>query len=109
MAMHRPLLLMAVIVLALASLAVARLSASLESAPVTRTASARDVSTVLQYYDAVNEMIATGDPAPLREVLHADITEAGSPGAGPAGHGSLEGNLNWLNAIAPDTGLWQAP
>jgi hypothetical protein len=107
--MHRPLLLLSVVVLGIASLGMVSMATSLGRSPTTHTPSARDVSTVLRYYDAVNEMIATGEPEPLRAVLHADLAAAGSPVAEQDAHGSLEGYLTWLHAIAPDTRLEPGP
>jgi hypothetical protein len=107
--MHRPLLLLSVIALSIASIGIASMAASLDSSPTTHTASARDVSTVLRYYEAVNEIIATGDPASLRTVLHTDLTKAGSPVGEQDAHGSLEGYLTWLHEIAPDTRLAPGP
>jgi hypothetical protein len=108
LAVHRPLLILSVSLLAIASLAIVTLAASLEPTPVARTASGRDVSTVLRYYDAVNEMIATGDPGPLRNVLHVDFTR-GTPETESNSFDSLEAYVTWLHAIAPDTRLVAGP
>jgi hypothetical protein len=99
--MHRPLLYVAVLLLAVSSVAVAGLSASFDEAPVSQAATSHGVSTVRRYYEAANELIATGDPAGLRQVLHPAMSDQNPPAPGPDGIVGIEGYLHYLHTIDP--------
>jgi SnoaL-like protein len=103
--MHRPWLFVAVLVLAASSVGVAGLSASLDPAPASRTSSSSGVFTVRRYYEAANELIATGDPAALKEIFHPAMIDHSPPPAGPGGYGGIEGYLTYLHAIDPNIRL----
>jgi hypothetical protein len=99
--MHRPLLYVAVLLLAVSSVAIAGLSASFGEAPVSHASTPHGVSTVRRYYEAVNELIATGDPTELRQILHSEMNDHSPPAVGPDGSAGLEGYLHYLHKIDP--------
>ncbi len=78
--MRRPLLLVASMLLGFASIAVALASFSLPSGRATFVPEVpAGAHAVTRYYQAVNHMIATGDPSPLREVVHPDAIDVEPP------------------------------
>jgi hypothetical protein len=105
--MHRPLLLLATTLLVAASIAVTAVSATLTplsnpNAP----ADARSIATVRRYYDAVNSMIATGDPGLLRDIISNELIEIDPP---LAGREDIEDYAAYLHRALPDTRLKAGP
>ncbi|CAN5767169.1 hypothetical protein BH20CHL4_BH20CHL4_09080 [soil metagenome] len=107
--MHRPILLLATFFLGIASIAATVVATSLERPASSGMLPVHNVSTVLRYYDAVNAMIATGDPTALREVVHPEMMDTTAPLAGPEGREGIEAYLSHLHATMPDTRLVAGP
>src|SRR5688572_26904013 len=102
--MRRLFLLTMSLFLGVASVAAVVAIYSLNPSAVSRaTSGSGEVEVARRYYEAVNHMIATGDPAPLQEVLGNDMIEIDSPGAGFGGREGIEQYLGFLHAAAPDT------
>jgi hypothetical protein len=100
--MRQPILLLMTGLLAAASIAIALMASRLERPPATETTDSASVLAVFRFYEAVNEMISTGDPAPLRQVVHPDLHDLDTPLAGFAGRGAIEGYLSYLHAAVPE-------
>jgi hypothetical protein len=100
--MHRPLLLLTTMILGVATIAVTMVSASLQSPASLDASHSGDVTIILRYYDAVNEMIATGDPTALRDVVHPEMIDLDPPPAELAGREGIEGYLGNLHSVGPD-------
>ena len=84
------------------SVAAALLLPSWPAPAIVATGSA---DTVGRFYAAANDVIATGDPAPIREVVPPDFVDADPlPGVAP-GRAGLEAYLMGLHAANPETRL----
>lgn len=107
--MRRPLLLLATFVLGIASIFTTFVSVSM--APPSNSASSEpaDVAAVQRYYAAVNEMIATGDPTALREILHPEMIDLDPRPNGGGGRDTIEDQAASLHAVAPDARLAPGP
>ena len=105
--MHRPLLLATSVLLGFASIAVAFASSTLTSGRVTHVSTEPSAAVaVTRYYEAVNQMIATGDAALLRDVVHPDLIDTESPAAGAwGGLAGIEHYLTYLHGAAPKVRL----
>jgi hypothetical protein len=64
-----------------------------------------NVTTVQRYYDAINVMIATGEPETLRAIAHPDFQDIDDLETEPGGLTVLEGQARWLRAAAPGATL----
>jgi hypothetical protein len=101
--MPRPLLLLITAVLGIASIAAALAAASLSPGAISNASTDSDgTEAVLRYYDAVNHMIATGDPGPLREAVDREMLDLEAPDSRPAGREGIEDHLSFLHAAVPD-------
>jgi len=107
--MHRPLLLLTTMILGVAAIAVTVFSASLQPPSPIEASDSADVTTVLSYYDAVNKMIATGDPTDLRDVVHPEMIDLIPPPSGPAGREGIEHYLGYLHTVAPEARVEAGP
>src|SRR5688500_6572902 len=71
--MRQPLMLLMTGLLAAASIAIALVASSLERPPATETTDSASVLAVYRFYEAVNDMISTGDPTSLHQFVHPDL------------------------------------
>jgi SnoaL-like protein len=99
--MHRPILLLVTTLLGVSSILAAMASVSIESAATVTASVQEDITTVRRYYDALNDMIATGDPALLREVVHPELIDLEPPASGPEGLDAIEAHARYLHEVFP--------
>jgi hypothetical protein len=100
--MRQPLMLLMTGLLAAASIAIALVASSLERPPATETTDSASVLAVYRFYEAVNDMISTGDPTSLHQFVHPDLHDLDASPAGSAGRCAIEGYLTYLHAAVPE-------
>lgn len=99
--MHRPWLLLAIIVLGIASVTASIASMSLAGSPSSATPASSTSKPVARYYDAVNRLIATGDSSRLRDILHPDMRDIDLATGEKRSWTAIEGRGRFLHEVAP--------
>ena len=102
--MHRPLLLATAFLVGLATIAVAFASYSLSAGRISQASmDPAAAASATRYYAAVNHMIATGDPSPLREAVHPEVIDTEPMTTGTSsGLSGIERYLTYLHRASPD-------
>ena len=77
----------------------------LPSGPAPAIVATGSAETVRRFYAAANNVIATGDPAPIREVVSPQFVDADPLPGVPPGRSGLEAYLLGLHAAEPETRL----
>jgi hypothetical protein len=101
---HRPILLAVTCLLGVATIAVTAVAASIPREPIAADPASTNREIVLQYYNAINAQIATGDATALRKLLHPSYRDQ-SPSEAQA----LESLVDRLHRIAPEIRLIPEP
>ena len=100
--MQRPLLLLAIIILGIGSILASIASISLAGDGPSRATTGAQEMSVLRYYEAVNSMVATGNPSALREILHPEMQDINLTTSVEGTRADIEAHVAFLHEIAPD-------
>ena len=98
--MRRPIVLLATIILAVATAGVFTSAAWLMPVTTAEPTTAGE-QVARRFYEAVNTAIATGDPAPLQAIVADDFVAGDSLLGIPTGRAGLEATLADLHATSP--------
>lgn len=99
--MHRPWLLLAIVILGIASVTASIASISLAGSTSSGALASSDSKPVGLYYDAVNRLIATGDPSRLHDILHPDMRDIDLATGEDRSWTEIEARGWFLHEVAP--------